>query len=156
MVYVAEGARIVGDVAFGEASSVWYNAVIRGDDNPIRIGSNVNIQDNCTIHAGHCDPVSIGDFVTIGHGAIIHGCTIESECLIGMGSIIMDRAIIHSHCVVAAGSLIPEGKEFPSGSLIMGSPAKAVRTLTEAEIKGILDSARYYSACACEQLTETV
>ena len=154
MVYLAEGARIVGDVTCGEETSIWYNAVIRGDDSPIQIGSRVNIQDNATLHGGHTHPVVIGDSVTVGHGAIIHGCTIESECLIGMGAILMDGAVIHSHCVVAAGSLIPPGKEYPSGSLILGNPARAVRSLSEEEIRGIADSAALYCALAHQQLTE--
>ena len=153
-VYKADGARIVGDVRFGQSCSVWYNAVIRGDDNPITIGDRVNIQDGCTLHAGHEDPLVIGDDVTVGHNTILHGCMIESECLIGMGSIIMDKAVIHSRCVVAAGSLIPQGKEFPSGTLIMGHPAKAVRPLTEEEQHAIRQSAAYYVQCAEKQLKQ--
>ena len=108
MVYRAEGSIVKGNVTFGEDCSVWYNAVIRGDNTSIKIGDRVNIQDNCVIHGDPGTPVSIGTDVTIGHGAIIHGCTIEEECLIGMGAIIMNRAVIHKHCIVAAGALVSE------------------------------------------------
>ncbi len=152
MIYAAEGVRIKGDILFGEDCSVWYNAVIRGDDGPIRIGNRVNIQDNCTLHAGHQDPVTIEDDVTVGHGAILHGCTVQKECIIGMGAILLDGCVIPSHCIVAAGSLVSQGKTYPEGSLIMGSPAKAVRPLSEEEIQSIKNSAQYYVSCAKQQL----
>lgn len=152
MVFVAEGARIIGDVTFQDDCSVFYNAVIRGDDQPIRIGNRVNIQDNCTLHAGHQDPITIEDDVTIGHGAILHGCTIRNECIIGMGAILLDGCVIPSHCIVAAGALVSQGKTFPEGSLIMGSPARDVRPLSEEEIQSILLSAQHYVQCAEQQL----
>ena len=152
MVFVAEGARIIGDVTFQDDCSVFYNAVIRGDDQPIRIGNRVNIQDNCTLHAGHQDPITIEDDVTIGHGAILHGCTIRNECIIGMGAILLDGCVIPSHCIVAAGALVSQGKTFPEGSLIMGSPARDVRPLSEEEIQSILLSAQHYVQCAEKQL----
>ena len=152
MVFVAEGARIIGDVTFQDDCSVFYNAVIRGDDQPIRIGNRVNIQDNCTLHAGHQDPITIEDDVTIGHGAILHGCTIRNECIIGMGAILLDGCVIPPHCIVAAGALVPQGKTFPEGSLIMGSPARDVRPLSEEEIQSILLSAQHYVQCAEQQL----
>ncbi|MBR2677388.1 MAG: gamma carbonic anhydrase family protein [Solobacterium sp.] len=152
MVFVAEGARIIGDVTFQEDCSVWYNAVIRGDDQPIFIGNRVNIQDNCTLHAGHRDPIVIEDDVTIGHGAILHGCTVQKECLIGMGAILLDGCVIPPRCIVAAGALVPQGKTFPEGSLIMGSPARDVRPLSDAEIQSIRLSARHYIQCAKQQL----
>ena len=152
MVFVAEGARIIGDVTFQDDCSVFYNAVIRGDDQPIRIGNRVNIQDNCTLHAGHQDPITIEDDVTIGHGAILHGCTVRNECIIGMGAILLDGCVIPSHCIVAAGALISQGKTFPEGSLIMGSPARDVRPLSEEEIQSILLSAQHYVQCAEQQL----
>ena len=152
MVFVAEGARIIGDVTFQDDCSVFYNAVIRGDDQPIRIGNRVNIQDNCTLHAGHQDPITIEDDVTIGHGAILHGCTIRNECIIGMGAILLDGCVIPPHCIVAAGALVSQGKTFPEGSLIMGSPARDVRPLSEEEIQSILLSAQHYVQCAEQQL----
>ena len=151
-IFAAEGARIVGDVSFGEECSVWYNAVIRGDDHPIRIGSRVNIQDNCVLHASLHGDVVIGDDVTIGHGAIIHGCSIGNRCLIGMGSIIMDDAVIPGDCIIGAGSLITENRTFPKGSLILGSPAKDVRKLTDTELEKIRSSARFYVQAAEESL----
>ena len=152
MVFVAEGARIIGDVTFQDDCSVFYNAVIRGDDQPIRIGNRVNIQDNCTLHAGQQDPIMIEDDVTIGHGAILHGCTVRNECIIGMGAILLDGCVIPSHCIVAAGALVSQGKTFPEGSLIMGSPARDVRPLSEEEIQSILLSAQHYVQCAVQQL----
>ena len=152
MVFVAEGARIIGDVTFQEGCSVWYNAVIRGDDQPISIGNRVNIQDNCTLHAGHRDPIVIEDDVTVGHGAILHGCTVKKECLIGMGAILLDGCVIPPRCIVAAGALVPQGKTFPEGSLIMGSPARDVRPLSDAEIQSIRLSAQHYVQCAKQQL----
>jgi carbonic anhydrase/acetyltransferase-like protein (isoleucine patch superfamily) len=152
MVFVAEGVRIIGDVTFQDDCSVFYNAVIRGDDQPIRIGNRVNIQDNCTLHAGHQDPITIEDDVTIGHGAILHGCTIRNECIIGMGAILLDGCVIPPHCIVAAGALVSQGKTFPEGSLIMGSPARDVRPLSEEEIQSILLSAQHYVQCAEQQL----
>ncbi|MBR2760093.1 MAG: gamma carbonic anhydrase family protein [Solobacterium sp.] len=153
MTYLAEGARIKGDVTFGEDCSVWYNAVIRGDDHPIRIKDRVNIQDNCVLHASHKRDLTIGNDVTIGHGAIIHGCVIGNSCLIGMGSIIMDDAVIPDDCIVGAGALITENKTFPSGSLILGSPARAVRDLTEEEKASIIASSLHYVHAAREQLS---
>ena len=152
MVFVAEGVRIIGDVTFQDDCSVFYNAVIRGDDQPIRIGNRVNIQDNCTLHAGHQDPITIEDDVTVGHGAILHGCTVRKECIIGMGAILLDGCVIPPHCIVAAGTLVPQGKTFPEGSLIMGSPARNVRPLSEQEIQSILLSAQHYIQCAKQQL----
>ena len=152
MVFVAEGARIIGDVTFQDDCSVFYNAVIRGDDQPIRIGNRVNIQDNCTLHAGHQNPITIEDDVTVGHGAILHGCTVRKECIIGMGAILLDGSVIPPHCIVAAGALVPQGKTFPEGSLIMGSPARDVRPLSEQEIRSILLSAQHYVQCAKQQL----
>lgn len=153
MTYLAEGARIIGDVTFGEDCSVWYNAVIRGDDHPIRIKDRVNIQDNCVLHASHKRVLTIGNDVTIGHGAIIHGCVIGNSCLIGMGAIIMDDAVIPDDCIVGAGSLITENKTFPSGSLILGSPARAVRQLTEEEKASIHVSSLHYVHAARQQLS---
>ncbi|WP_455645211.1 gamma carbonic anhydrase family protein [Methanosphaera sp.] len=141
---IFEGAKIVGDVTLKNNVSIWYNAVVRGDLKPIDIGENSNVQDNCVIHVGTNHPTKIGKNVSIGHGSILHGCTIEDNVLIGMGSIILNGAHIAKNCLVGAGALVTENKTFPEGSLIIGSPAKAVRQLTEEEIKGNLENAEEY------------
>lgn len=144
-VFIAPGAFIIGEVTLGEESNVWFNVVLRGDIDYIRIGKRTNIQDNSVIHVTPgTGPVSIGDDVTVGHGAIIHGATIRDRCLIGMGAIILDGAIIEKNSMVAAGSLVAPGKKFPPGVLIMGSPATVARTLSEDEIKFLLISAEHY------------
>lgn len=155
-VYLAEGAKIVGDVSIGEGSSVWYNAVIRGDSNPIVIGENTNIQDNAVLHVSHSHAMSIGDNVTIGHGAIVHGCTIGNNVLIGMGAIVLDGAVIEDNCIIGAGALITQGKLIPEGSLCFGNPAKVVREITKEEKKSILENANEYSDAASKQLREEV
>ena len=154
MFYRAEGAVVRGEVQAGKDCSIWYNAVLRADQ-PIRLGDRVNIQDGCILHSDHSAAVMIGNDVTIGHGAIIHGCTIEHSCIIGMGAIIMNRAVIRDHCIVGAGSLITEGKTFPPGSLILGTPAKAVRPLTEEEKNAISASAMHYVHQAETELSGT-
>ena len=143
-VYVAPGAWVIGRVVMGEDSSVFFNTVIRGDTDNITIGERTNIQDNSTLHVNEGDPLSIGSDVTVGHNAIVHACTLKDRVLIGMGSIILDRAVIESDCYVAAGSLVAPGKTFPSGSMIMGSPAKVVRQLSQEEIDDIIRVAAHY------------
>ncbi len=153
--FVADSADVIGDVKLGSNASVWYSAVLRGDSGPIVIGKNSNVQDNCTIHCSISGyNVTIGENVTIGHNAIIHGCTIGDNCLIGMGSVILDGAVINKNCVVGAGSLITQHKEFPEGSLILGSPAKVVRTLEEKDINGIKENADEYVMLAHEHNNE--
>lgn len=147
-VFIAPGAQIIGDVSIKSGSSVWYNAVLRGDEGAICIGSNTNIQDLVMVHVSKNAPTAIGDNVTIGHGAIIHGCTVEDNVLIGMGSIILDRARIGKNSIVGAGSLVTQGKCFPEGSLILGSPAKVKRPLTAEEIEKVQNSAKNYAALA--------
>ncbi|MEE3488663.1 MAG: gamma carbonic anhydrase family protein [Bulleidia sp.] len=151
--YVGEGAHVLGDVKLGENASVWFNAVIRGDNIPIRIGSRSNVQDNCTLHGDPDHPVTIGEDVVIGHNAIIHGCTIGNRVLVGMGAIIMNGAVINDDSVVAAGSLVTQNKVFPPGVLIMGSPAKAARPLSEEEKMATLKSVQHYISCAEKELT---
>ena len=142
---VMESAQIIGDVVIGEESSVWFNAVIRGDVNQIRIGNYTNIQDGCVLHvARKTHPLIVGDEVTIGHNVILHACTIGSRCLIGMGAIVMDGAEIGEHSIVGAGSLVTPGTKIPPRSLVLGSPAKVKRELTEAEMRGIRESAANY------------
>lgn len=144
-VFVADGAKIVGDVTIGAQSSVWFNAVLRGDVAPIKIGSKTNIQDNSVVHGTWNKAAAvIGDGVTIGHSVILHGCTIGDNCLIGMGAIVMDLAKIGSNCIVGAGSLVTEGSDFPEGSLILGRPAKVVRPLKPEELAFLPKSAANY------------
>ena len=143
-VFIAEGARVIGDVQIARGTSVWYNAVIRADSNPVRIGERSNVQDNAVIHTNHNFGVEIGDNVTIGHGAIIHGCTIKNNVMIGMGAIILDGAVIEENSIIGAGALVAQGKVIPAGSLTFGNPHKLIRSLTEDEIKSISDNAVSY------------
>jgi carbonic anhydrase/acetyltransferase-like protein (isoleucine patch superfamily) len=137
--FIAPSADIIGDVALGKESSVWFNTTIRGDVNYIRIGARSNVQDNSCIHVmNQTGPTEIGDQVTIGHSAMIHGCTIHDRALIGMKATILDKAVVEENCIIAAGSLVAPGKVMPSGWLCMGSPAKPVRKLTEQEIQSIV------------------
>lgn len=133
--FVHESAQIIGDVILEEGSSLWPGAVIRGDYNRIHIGKNTNVQDLCLLHITENMPCLIGEGVTIGHGAILHACTVEDRCLIGMGSILLDGCRVGSHSWIGAGSLVPPGMIIPSKVLAMGSPAKIIRTLTEEEIE---------------------
>lgn len=152
-VFLADGSRIIGDVKIAADAGIWYNAVVRGDVHRVRIGRETNIQDNCVVHVTHeINPTIIGDRVTIGHGAIIHGCTLEDECLIGMGATILDRARVRSHSMVAAGALVPPGFEVPSGTLVAGVPARVLRELSEEEIADFPASARRYRDYARESM----
>jgi carbonic anhydrase/acetyltransferase-like protein (isoleucine patch superfamily) len=143
-VFIAEGARVVGNVEIARDSSVWYNAVIRADSNSIKIGERSNVQDNAVIHTSRDFGVVIGDNVTIGHGAIIHGCTIKNNVMIGMGAIILNGAVIEENSIIGAGALITGGKTIPAGSLAFGNPSRIVRGLTEQEIKSVSDNAQSY------------
>ena len=158
-VYVHQTATIIGEVSLGENSSIWPSSVIRGDVNFIRIGKNTNIQDLSMLHVNHKSstdpdgsPLIIGDFVTIGHTVILHGCTIEDECLIGMGSIVMDKVLVQKQVLLGAGSLVPEGKVLESGYLYMGRPAKRIRALSLEEIAHLKQSADNYVALKDEYL----
>src|SRR5580698_3933120 len=143
--YVDPAAVIIGDVVLGEHSSVWPCAVIRGDVHYIRIGARSNVQDNSVLHVMRdTNPLVLGDNVTVGHSVTLHGCTIESRCLIGMGSIILNGVVIGTGSIVAAGTLIPERTVIPAGSLVMGSPGKVKRPLTEEDQKSIDHYARNY------------
>ena len=141
---MAEGARVIGNVEIGKDSSVWFNAVIRADLDEVKIGENSNVQDNAVIHTSEGFGVSIGDNVTIGHGAIVHGCTIKNNVMIGMGAIVLNGAVIEENCIIGAGTLVTQGKVIPAGSLAFGNPVKIVRQLTDDEIKSILDNAISY------------
>lgn len=142
--FVAEKATIIGRVILKKGASIWHNAVLRADIADIVVGQYSNIQDNCVVHVDYDTPTIIGDYVTVGHGAILHGCKIGNNSLIGMGAVILDRAIIPNNCLVAAGALVPPGKTFLEGSLILGNPAKVARPLTSEEIKHLAEHARGY------------
>jgi len=143
--FIADSADIIGNVSIGEDSSVWFGVVIRGDGNYIRIGKGSNIQDNSILHINkEGTPIIIGNNVTVGHGAILHGCKIEDNCIIGMGASILDGAIICENTLIAAGSIVTVGKKIPSGVLCLGVPAKVVRKLTEEDIHEIKEAAKHY------------
>ena len=142
--FIASGARVIGDTYLGHNVSVWFNAVIRGDANTIYIDDNSNIQDNVTIHTDTKYKVYIGKNVSIGHNAVIHGCTINDNCLIGMNSTILDKAIIGKNCLIGANSLITSNSVFEDNTLILGSPAKAIKKLTDQQIKEIHDNSLVY------------
>ncbi len=133
--FIAEGATVVGDVVLGKDVSIWFGVVVRGDMEPIRIGDRTNVQDNSVLHGAIGYPLTIGNNVTIGHNAIVHACTVGDGSLIGMGSRVLDGAVIPPECMVGAGALVPPGKTYPSGSLIVGAPARVVRALTEDELE---------------------
>src|SRR5512138_1580966 len=143
--YVDESAQLIGDVKLGENSSVWMNAVVRGDVHKIRIGANSNIQD-CSVLHGMLNkwPVQVGDWVTVGHSVTLHGCVVEDRCLIGMGAVILNGARIGADTIIAAGTLIPEGTVIEPGSLVMGAPGKVRRKLSEEEKASILTYGRNY------------
>ncbi len=144
-VFVEESARIIGDVEIGEQSSIWFNAVVRGDVNYIRIGKRTNVQDNSTLHVTKdIFPLIIGSDVTIGHSVILHGCTVRDRCLIGMGSIVLDNAEIGEDSIIGAGALVTEGMKVPPGSLVVGLPGKVVRALKPEEIARIAKSSLNY------------
>jgi len=142
--WVADNAQVMGKVELAENASVWYSAVIRGDNDPIRIGRNSNVQDGSVLHTDHGKPLTIGDNVTIGHQVMLHGCTIGDNSLVGIGAVVLNGARIGRHSIVGAGALVTEGKEFPDGVLIVGSPAKVVRELTPEQITRLQASADYY------------
>ena len=151
-VFLAKGSVVVGDVKIGPGCGIWYNAVVRGDDAPVTIGRDTNIQDNAVVHIGANNPTFIGDRVTVGHTAIVHGCTIGDDTMIGMGAIVMNGAVIGRECLVAAGSLVTQGKVIPDGSLVMGRPAKVMRQLTDEERAKNRHNAELYVRLAAEAL----
>lgn len=147
-VFVAENATVIGKVTLEREASIWFGAVLRGDVEAIKIGQRSNIQDNAVVHTSNGFPTTVGDDVTVGHGAIVHGCTIGNRVLVGMGAIILDGAVIEDDCMIGAGTLVPPGKTIPSGHLAVGSPAKIMRELTEAEKQSLKDSALRYATYA--------
>ncbi len=142
--FIASSAEVIGNVFLGEHSNIWFGAVVRGDMDSLSIGAYTNVQDNCTIHNDQGFPVNIGDYVTIGHNVILHGCKISSNTIIGMGSIILNGAEIGRDTIIGAGSLVTQGKIIPSGVLCMGVPAKVIRELTIEEKESIRESAEHY------------
>ena len=152
--WAAPSADLIGDVRLGPRASVWFGAVIRADNTPIVIGEESNIQDGAIGHSDPGFPLTIGARVTVGHQAILHGCTIADDCLVGMGARILNGAVLDSECLVGAGALITEGKRFESGSLIVGSPARVVRKLTEQERHALRVSAAHYAEKAARYAAE--
>jgi carbonic anhydrase/acetyltransferase-like protein (isoleucine patch superfamily) len=142
--WIAPGATVLGDVTIGADSTVWYQAVIRGDTDAIRIGRGTNIQDGCVLHADPGVPCTIGDHVTVGHAAIVHGATVEDDCLIGMKAVVMNGAKIGRGSIVAVGAIVTEGTEIPPGSIAMGQPAKVKRQVTERDLARIRHAAEHY------------
>lgn len=143
--YIAETAVVIGDVTLGEGASIWHHCTLRGDVNWIRIGAETNVQDNAVVHVTHgTAPTDVGERVTIGHGAIIHGCTIEDEVLVGMGATVLDHAVIGRNSIVGAQALVTKGTEVPSRSLVLGQPAEVVRDLTDQEVASIQEGAENY------------
>lgn len=144
-VFLADTSRVIADVEIGDDSSIWYGAVIRGDVMPIRIGARTSIQDNAVVHVTHgVAGTSIGSNVTVGHGAIVHACTVEDDCIIGMGSTILDRARIGRGSIVGAGAVVTPGTDIPPGSLVVGAPARVKRPISDAERAWIAASAEHY------------
>lgn len=146
--WVAGSAEVIGDVVIGDDTGIWFGVVIRGDTASIRIGARTNIQDLSVLHADVGQPLTIGAGVTVGHQAMLHGCTVGNDSLIGIGAVVLNGAKIGKGCLVGAGALVTEGKEFPDGCMIIGSPAKQVRMLTPEQLQGLRDSADHYVANA--------
>jgi carbonic anhydrase/acetyltransferase-like protein (isoleucine patch superfamily) len=142
--WIAPGAQVIGRVSLAQGVSIWFNAVLRGDNEPIVIGPGSNVQDGCVFHVDPGFPLVIGSGVTVGHKAILHGCTIGDGCLIGMGAVVMNGATIGESCLIGAGALVPEGREIPPRSLALGQPAKVIRTLDDAEIATMREASTRY------------
>ena len=143
-VYIATGAMVLGDVTLGEYSSVWYNAVLRGDINRIVVGHHSNIQDNAVLHLADDFPCRIGNYVTVGHSAVVHACTVEDEVLVGMGAVILDGVVIGKQSIIGAKALVTQETRIPPGSMVLGAPAKVVRALTRKERAGLKAWAQKY------------
>jgi carbonic anhydrase/acetyltransferase-like protein (isoleucine patch superfamily) len=143
--WVAPGAHVIGKVALADCVSVWFGATLRGDNELISVGANSNVQDNAVLHTDEGVPLTVGADVTIGHQAMLHGCTIGDGALIGIQAVILNRAIIGPGCLVGAGAVVTEGREFPAGSLILGAPARVVRALSDEQRAALLASAAHYT-----------
>jgi carbonic anhydrase/acetyltransferase-like protein (isoleucine patch superfamily) len=142
--WVAESAEVIGNVELAEGASVWFGAILRGDNEPIRIGKGSNVQDGSVLHSDPGFPLTLGEDVTVGHMVMLHGCTVGDGSLIGIGAIVLNGAKIGKGCLVGAGALITENKEFPDGSMIIGSPAKVAKQFTPEQIDGLRRSAKHY------------
>lgn len=142
--WVADSARVIGHVDLGDDVSIWFGAILRGDTEPLVIGDRSNVQDGAIVHADRGFPVVLGRDVTVGHQAVLHGCTVGDGSLIGIQAVVLNGAKIGRHCLVGAGALVTEGKDFPDGSMILGSPAKVVRSLTPEQVAGLERSAAHY------------
>jgi carbonic anhydrase/acetyltransferase-like protein (isoleucine patch superfamily) len=152
--WVAPGAHIMGKIELADGASVWFGAVLRGDNEPIRIGMGSNVQENAVLHTDRNFPLTVGAHVTIGHQAMLHGCTVGDGSLIGIQAVVMNGAKIGRECLIGAGALIPEGKEIPDRSLVMGSPGKVIRELTDQEVARIRTGVDSYVAKATEMRTQ--
>lgn len=142
--WVADSAQVMGNVTLAADANIWFGVVIRGDNEPITIGEGSNIQDASVLHSDLGKPLTVGKRVTVGHGVMLHGCTVGDESLIGIGAVVLNGAVIGKNCLVGAGSLVTEGKVFPDGSMIMGSPARVVRQLSPEQMDGLRLSAQHY------------
>ena len=151
-VFLADGAIVVGDVALGDGSSVWFNAVLRGDINLVQVGRHTNVQDNAVLHVASEWPCVVGDFVTIGHSAVVHACRVGDETLIGMGAVVLDGAEVGAQCIVGAKALVTQGMSIPDGSLVVGAPAKIKRALSAEERAALKRGAQKYTEAAAYYL----
>ncbi len=152
-VFLAESAAVIGDVTLASGVNVWYGAVIRGDEDRIEVGERSNVQDNATLHVGKGFPIRIGTGVTVGHNAVVHGCTVGDDTLIGMGAVVLNGAVIGKGCIIGAGALIKENSVIPDRSLCVGVPAKIIRTLDESAVEGTRKNAAVYCELASEYRT---
>ena len=143
-VVILPGAAVVGDVRFGPDCSVWFNAVLRGDENTITLGRGCNVQDCAVLHCDAAGPVVLGDWVTVGHAAVVHGCTVGDNTVVGMGAILLNHARVGRNCIVGAGAVVTGKMDVPDGSMVLGNPARVARPLTQAEIDGLRESAEHY------------
>jgi gamma-carbonic anhydrase len=154
-VYIAPNATVIGDVTLGDEASVWFGAVLRGDVFPIRIGARTNVQDNAVVHVtGGISATTLGDDVTVGHLALLHGCTVGDRCLVGMGSIVLDGAIVEDECLIAAGALVPPGMRVTRRSLMVGRPARKARSLDDADLENIRNAGAVYVQYARDFTTD--
>ena len=155
-VYIAKNATVLGDVTLGDYSSIWCNAVLRGDINRIVVGHHSNVQDNAVIHLADEYGCIIGNYVTVGHNAIVHACTVEDEVLVGMGSVILDGAVVGAHSIIGARALVPQGAQIPPGSMVLGVPGKVIRTLSPQERAGLKGWAEKYVGVAAYYLKHRI
>jgi len=153
-VFIAEGARVIGQVTLAERASIWFNTVLRGDIQTISVGARSNIQDNSTIHVDYSHPTRIGEDVTVGHGVTLHGCTIEPLVLVGMNAVLLTGCVIGSGSIIGANALVPEDKVIPPRSLVLGTPGRVVRSVTDEEYAELLESAKHYAEEAAIYLAE--